>query len=340
MSTRGSPRLPLITGSLSLLLWLSGVLLLIHQATTGTPPYEYWRESGLNTLVFSAVGAVVATRRPAHPIGWLLTAVGLISAVLFLSGEYATATLEPGLERLPYGPTSAWLSMIMQITLFFPLLFLLLLFPTGRLLTSRWRIVGWVAACCVSLGIASNALRPGPLEGLAYFNNPFGVDAAAILSLINGAAVWLLTVALLGAVFSLIVRFVRSRGEERQQIKWFAAVAVLGFFTLFGISILSLELGGLGNWIWAIVPASLPIAVGIAILRYRLYDIRHPHKPRSRLRYTDRLARGSLRGEHRAASGGLPSAHRTAVGFGDRSLDARDSGSIHPLQEAYPVLHR
>jgi len=227
----------------------------------------------LNALVFSAVGAVVATRRPAHPIGWLLTAVGLISAVQFLSGEYATTTLERGLERLPYGPTSAWLSIMMQITLLFPLLLLLLLFPTGRLLSSRWRIVGWVAACGVSLGIASNALRPGPLEDFAYFNNPFGVDAAAILSLINAAAGWLFTVALLVAVFSLIVRFHRSRGEERQQIKWFAAAAVLGFFTLFGISILSLELGGLGNWVWAIVFASLPGAIGVAILKHRLYDI-------------------------------------------------------------------
>jgi hypothetical protein len=199
--------------------------------------------------------------------------VGLISAVQFLSGEYATTTLEPGLERLPYGATSAWLSIMMQTTFFFPLLFLLLLFPTGRLLSSRWRIVGWAGASAVSLVIASTALRPGPLADFTYFNNPFGVDAAAILSLIDVGAVWLLIVTLLGAVFSLIVRFVRARREERQQIKWFAAAAMLGFFTLFFISILSSELGGLENWIWAIVPASLPIAVGIAVLRYRLYDI-------------------------------------------------------------------
>jgi hypothetical protein len=80
-----------------------------------------------------------------------------------------------------------------------------------------------------TLLLTKQALRPGPLEDFAYFNNPFGVDAAAILTLIDAVAVWLLTVALLVAVFSLIVRFVRSRGEERQQIKWFAAAAVLGF---------------------------------------------------------------------------------------------------------------
>ncbi len=101
MSTRGSARLVLILGGLSLLLWLAGVLLLTYQAATGTTPYGYWRESMLYTLVFSAVGAVVATRRPAHPIGWLLLAVGLMAALRFLSGEYAATTLAL-VGQLPY----------------------------------------------------------------------------------------------------------------------------------------------------------------------------------------------------------------------------------------------
>jgi hypothetical protein len=273
LSTRASARLVLLLGGLSLLIWLAGVLLLMHQAATGTPPYEYWRETMLNTLVFSAVGVVVATRRPAHPIGWLLLAAGLIDALGFLSGEYAATTLAPGQVRLPYGPTGAWLSMLMQITNFFPLLFLLLLFPTGQLLSSRWRIVAWVGVCGVSLGAVTEALTPGALED---FDNPFGIHAA-ILGPLNVAAQMLVLAALLGALLSLVVRLVRSRGEERQQIKWFVAAAVLGFFVLFGISLLSSELGvglgGLGNWIWAVVGASLPIAIGIAVLRYRLYEI-------------------------------------------------------------------
>jgi hypothetical protein len=273
LSTRASARLVLLLGGLSLLIWLAGVLLLMHQAATGTPPYEYWRETMLNTLVFSAVGVVVATRRPAHPIGWLLLAAGLIDALGFLSGEYAATTLAPGQVRLPYGPTGAWLSMLMQITNFFPLLFLLLLFPTGQLLSSRWRIVAWVGVCGVSLGAVTEALTPGALED---FDNPFGIHAA-ILGPLNVAAQMLVLAALLGALLSLVVRLVRSRGEERQQIKWFVAAAVLGFFVLFGISLLSSELGvglgGLGNWIWAVVGANLPIAIGIAVLRYRLYEI-------------------------------------------------------------------
>ena len=276
MSTRGSARLVFILGGLSLLLWLAGVLLLTYQAATGTTPYGYWRESMLNTLVFLAVGAIVATRRPAHPIGWLLIAVGLLSALQFLSGEYAATTLALGAERLPYGPTAAWLSIQMLILLFFPMLLLLLLFPTGRLLSSRWRIVAWVGMCGVSLGAATEALRPGPLESFNSFDNPFGVSVA-ILNPILVAAPMLVLAALSGALLSLVVRLVRSRGEERQQVKWFVAAAVLGFLALFGISLLSSELGinlgGLGNWIWAIVGASLPVAIGLAILKYRLYDI-------------------------------------------------------------------
>src|SRR5215213_4833010 len=277
MSTRGAIRLALIFASLNLLLWLAGVFWLIHQAATGTTPYLYWQETALNALVFSAVGVVVTTRRPAHPIGWLLLAVSLISALQLLCGEYAYTTLVLGPERLPYGPTAEWLSYMLQPVAVFILFFLLLLFPTGRLLSSRWRIVAWVGVCGFSVGLPSSALVPGPFEKDSLFDNPFGVDAA-ILGPLNAVGLTLILAALLGALLSLMVRLVRSRGEERQQIKWFVSVAVLGFFGLFSITIASSLLPEgpvdfLGNLLWAIVPASLPIAVGIAILRYRLYDI-------------------------------------------------------------------
>ncbi|MBA2715092.1 MAG: hypothetical protein H0U55_16260, partial [Rubrobacteraceae bacterium] len=270
MSTRVSARLVFILGGLILLLWVAGVLLLMYQAPTGTPPYVYWREGILTTLVFSAVGAIVATRRPRHPIGWLLLAMGLMGAVQFLSGEYAATTHALGPERLPYGPTAAWLSVLMQTTTFFPLLFLFLLFPTGQLLSSRWRIVAWTAACGVSLAIVTRALNPS----FGSFDNPFGVGAT-FLDPIGAVAIWLTQGALFGALLSLVVRLIRSRGEERQQIKWFVAAAVLGTLALFGDSLLLPQNAGgeLGNWLWPIVFASLPIAVGIGVLRYRLYDI-------------------------------------------------------------------
>jgi signal transduction histidine kinase len=279
-----SARRVFILGGLILLLWLAGVLLLIQQLAAGTTPYQYWLEAVVRTLVFSAVGCFLAIRRPANPIGWLFIAVGLLNALQLLCGEYAVATLTLGPERLPYGPTAAWLSNLMQGTPAFLLFFVLLLFPTGRLLSSRWRIVAWVVACAAAVGLTSETLVPGPLEWSSpfHYDNPFGVDAA-ILGPLNAVGLTLTLVALLGALLSLILRLVRSRGEERQQIKWFVAASVLGFFALFGVTVASnvvpegnsfdVLVDFLANPLWIVVPASLPIAVGIAILRYRLYDI-------------------------------------------------------------------
>ncbi len=282
MSTLVSTRKASIFGGLILLLCLAGVLFLIHQLVTGTIPYLYWQETVVRTLVFSAVGSFLANRRPANPIGWLLIAVGLLNALQLLCGEYAVATLALGPERLPYGQTAAWLADLMQSTAAFLLFFLLLLFPTGRLLSSRWRIIAWAGVCAASVGIASGALVPGPLEPSSPFDNPFGVDSA-ILGQISAATLWPFFAAVLGALLSLILRFVRSRGEERQQIKWFVAVAALGIFPLIGLTVASNavpegnSLGALAdflaNLLWIIVPVSLPIAVAIAILKYRLSDI-------------------------------------------------------------------
>jgi hypothetical protein len=282
MSMRIAIRPGLILTSLSLFLWLAGVLWLLHQVATGTTPDEYWRETVPDALVFSATGVVVATRRPEHLIGWLFIGGGLISSVQLLCGEYAATTLVLGPDRLPYGPTVEWLSYLLQASFAFTLFFLILLFPTGRLLSLRWRIVAWAGVCGVSLALTSSALRPGPFEKDSPFDNPFGVDAA-IIGPINAVAGWLLIAAFVGALLSLIVRLHRSRGEERQQIKWFVAVAVFGISSLVGVTVVSSLLPSsnslgtlvdfLGNLLWIIVPASLPIAVGIAILRYRLYEI-------------------------------------------------------------------
>jgi len=150
------------------------------------------------------------------------------------------------------------------------LLFLLLLFPTGRLLSSRWRVVAWMAVCGVSLSTVKRALNPT----IGGFDNPFGIHAA-ILDPIGAVAILLTQGALLAALLSLVLRLIRSRGEERQQIKWFVAAAVLGALALLVNSLLlPANAGGeLGSWLWPIVGASLPLAIGIAVLRYRLYDI-------------------------------------------------------------------
>ena len=164
----------------------------------------------MRTLVFSAVGVFLATRRPANPIGWLLVAVGLLNALQLLCGEYAVAAFALGPERLPYGPTAEWLSALLQYTPCLLLFFLILLFPTGRLLSSRWRIVAWVGACVSVIG--GDRETSVPLEASSLFDNPFGVDAA-ILGPVSAVANTLSVAALLGALLSLILRLHRSRGR-------------------------------------------------------------------------------------------------------------------------------
>ncbi|MBA2714476.1 MAG: hypothetical protein H0U55_13095, partial [Rubrobacteraceae bacterium] len=203
--TLASARLAFILGSLILLLWIAGVLWLIHQVAAGTTPDPYWRETVPDALVFLATGVVVATRRPAHPIGWLFIAGGLISAVQLLCGEYAATTLVLGPERLPYGPTVEWFSYLLQAAFTFTLFFVILLFPTGQLVSPRWRIVAWAWACIAPVGIVSDLLRTGSFEPSSPFENPFGVDAA-ILGQIDAVAGWLLIAAVFGALLSLMVR--------------------------------------------------------------------------------------------------------------------------------------
>ena len=163
----------------------------------------------------------------------------------------------------------------------FLLLFVLLLFPTGRLLSPRWRIVAWTGIGAASLGLPSSSLTPGPPEPSLPFDNPFGIGVPLLGPIATGSLM-LLMAAFLGALLSLILRLHRSRGEERQQIKLFVTVAALGILALCGVTVVSAfspqgeglgVINFLGNVVWVVVPISLPIAVGVAVLRYRLYDI-------------------------------------------------------------------
>src|SRR5215210_1988727 len=224
-----------------------------------------------------------------------LIVAGLACALQLLSGEYAATTLVLGPGHLPYGPTAEWLSYMLQSAIVFILFFLLLVFPTGRLLSSRWRIVAWVGVCGFSVGLPSSALVPGPFEKDSLFDNPFGLDAA-ILGPLNAVGLTLILAAILGAVLSLVVRLVRSRGEERQQIKWFVAAAVLGFFALFVVTFVSNILPE-GNGIGALVGflARQPLMdhrpCQPAHCGWHSYpslpSLRHrsPNKPHPRLRY-------------------------------------------------------
>jgi signal transduction histidine kinase len=233
---------------------------------------------GFAFLAFPVVGALIATRDFSNSIGWLCLGVGFAFGLTALASEYGIygVLTEPGSVPAPeYGlwlQSWSWLYFIAVPAVFFPLLF-----PDGRLLSPRWLAVPWLAGSVLIAASVGTALSPGPLDEARYADNPLGLeDAGTVVSVLDATIVLLLPLGVAAAV-SLVLRYRRSRGEERLQLKWFvtAAVgAVLVFFVGLALTaIASPPFDGIAQDIATLGWATLPIAVGISILRYRLYDI-------------------------------------------------------------------
>jgi MFS family permease len=230
-------------------------------------------DEALLWMAFTAclvVGCLILARRPGNVIGWIFTAVGLLTMAAVLAEHYAKyGYAHPG--SLPGPLVAAWvLNWIWGPLVVLVLVFPLLLFPTGRSLSPRWRPVTWLAIALAAALTLLGMLRPSLLvSDELSIANPIGVagvdfEAAPLSTILNGAVLCLLA----AAVVSLVVRFRRSRGVERQQLKWFTyAGALVLLIPLIGVVVPSLA-----NAAFVLVIV-LPIAVGIAILRHRLYDI-------------------------------------------------------------------
>jgi hypothetical protein len=226
-------------------------------------------------LAFSTVGALVASRRPENPIGWLFCCGALIWGIGELTLEYGVYALVTAPGELPAGVWAAWFGAWARgIGGFFMVLFLLLVFPTGRLLTPRWRVVVWAAVGYVALFTLVNWLSPDSQDfRLSSIRNPLGFDLE-IMNLLGGVLYLSLPLLLLACGAAVIVRFRRSRGDEREQIKWFAyAVVVMVFLFTLGHSLGLTQIVHVAPLVFAIPLTGLPVAAGIAILKYRLYDI-------------------------------------------------------------------
>jgi hypothetical protein len=236
----------------------------------------------LSTAVpFATVGAFVASRRPNNPIGWLFIAFGAAAALRFTGSQYATYALLTHRGSLPAGDFIASFAVHLWHPALGLLTFSFLLFPHGRLLSPRWRFVAWVSAIsCVT------ALISGMLESKFLYEYTWPEDLSFVKPLFTGplaegAALvfWyssMVILAMLGlSGASLVLRLRRSVGEERQQLKWVVySVALLAFAvpsTILVIVILQ-TLEDVRVFFAVLFPL-IPIAVGIAILKYRLYDI-------------------------------------------------------------------
>jgi hypothetical protein len=222
------------------------------------------------------VGAVLTVRRPENRIGWLLLTAGVFTAVVFATGEYHRLIQAEGAPETAWSIAAAWVaSWAFLPAVGILVVFLPLLFPTGELIGPRWRVVVAVALAGMTAGTLGAATAPGALAGPNGPPNPV-VPPEPLLSVITAAAALgnaVAPVVFLLALASLLLRFRASRGVERQQITWFLLAASLSA-VLFAVSLF--PLGGIADVAWALGLLSLaflPIAIGVAILRYRLYEI-------------------------------------------------------------------
>jgi hypothetical protein len=227
-------------------------------------------------LVFGLVGAVVASRLPANPVGWLFLALATSQACYQLASGYTHFSLQA--TRRPAADYTAWLADWTNPLSPVLLGFAFLLFPDGRLISPRWRPVAWCCAAAVVPVVVSPALAPGPLSEFPSLRNPLGLAGAQFLhDLPVDIAVAALLV--LGGA-SILVRFRGSRGVERQQLKWFTwSAGLLVGLLLVAAAAESLTGGAegtadeVGGLVWAAVFCALPVSAGMAILRYGLYEI-------------------------------------------------------------------
>jgi hypothetical protein len=227
-------------------------------------------------LAFATVGAVILARRPGNRIGWLCWAIGFTFTMGGLGSKSAWAVLAANQHQssawalLPQLGTMAYLGSLLGL-----LPFLVLLFPTGRLLSPRWRPVAWTIGLVLGLYLTARLLTPGPIDsGLP--ENPLGVQSAEgllrLVQTITGVAAPVLALA---ALASLVLRFRRARGDERQQLKWFTFVIAADLVLLPGLGGVAERAGSeLGALVLFPVTVSMvPVAIGVAVLKYRLYDI-------------------------------------------------------------------
>jgi hypothetical protein len=238
------------------------------------------------SAAFSTVGVMVASRRPKNPIGWIMCAGGLGAALGGLTDAYAIYLLfSSPEEQMPVAALSAWLSLWITTASFNSFALLLLLFPNGKLPSRRWRPVLWLVAFVMVAESFVSAFVDGRFIGFRNIENPYHVVALDPFgeAYLTYAQTPLSILAVLLPAIALVARFRVSRGVERQQLKWFvssgivvALISVLISFVVHFLGEKSLQSQILLSILFPLVILALcgiPISIGIALLRYRLYDI-------------------------------------------------------------------
>ena len=227
-------------------------------------------------VAFPLVGAMIVTRRPRNAIGWLFVAIGLGFALSDTTASYADYSLFADPGSLPGGVWAAWVTSLTDPLGFVSVVLLFLLFPDGALLSRSWRPVLWLV---LTFGVGSllwNAVKPGKIfQDSLPVDNPAGIASRdTYLGFLDQIIFIGFTAGAVLSVAAAVIRFRRSRGIERDRMKWLAyAALVLVFSFLLALFLSTLSLNRLGDVAIGLGFAGVPIAVGIGVLRYRLYDI-------------------------------------------------------------------
>src|SRR5215211_1854636 len=273
MSKRTATWLAWSMCALSLVLTALSLFLLTLNRSHGYL-FDYWFETTVTGAPFALVGALIISSRPENIIGWLLCTYGLVTAVVHFSAEYATYTqlAQPG--SLLGGEALGWFACWLWTLGAGLLVPLFLLFPTGRLPSSRWRGFAAFSALAILVGGVFMAFSPTllPFEPVS---NPLGTHSLRGVDRIIEPLIFIL---ILIAAVSMFVRLRHAREVERQQIKWLAYTAVVGVSGVILYHTLLVLINE--SWLWWVgfIPnivgfLGITIAIGIAILRYRLYEI-------------------------------------------------------------------
>jgi hypothetical protein len=281
----GSPRMAwalwAITCAVLAIVW---VMIILHPFITIDTAFLLPRLAGTILVLSTAtVGALIASRRPENPIGWIFGLAALVWDIGAFATEYSIYAVLEQPNSLPFGEPATWVAAWILLPTGMTLVFLLLLFPDGRLPSPRWRPVAWIAVTGIVLSTVGLAFMPGRLYSTIFEvqRNPYGLEAfPEVRGLVVLGGVMALGSTFLGAT-ALVLRLRRARGLERQQLKWFAfggvflvSVSVVTWLVLVATDLsLSTQLGQLVSAAGVLALAILPVTTGIAILRYRLYDI-------------------------------------------------------------------
>jgi hypothetical protein len=241
-------------------------------------------------LAFPVVGALIASRRPHNPIGWICLADGFLWMFLSVIDYYGVYGLaKPG--SVPFPVVIYALGQWLWVPTFGLLsIYLVLLFPDGSLLSRRWRSLAWLSGVVIVLVSVTQGLIPGPLPDFGGVRNPFGLEGQPWIEDVSNAIFVPFLLCILASVVSLVLRYRRSGGEVRQQIKWIAfAVSFLGLMFVSVMAISLIHFFAPETWegtaqappfwltllfyVMLLSFTGVPVAIGFAVLRYRLYNI-------------------------------------------------------------------